>query len=236
MKRFVSLTVSLTLIAGLAIVSPGLAEHSSDQYSNSANIVSVELVGKKPIPTMVTWVQSENAEDGDVVLDHFEVVVLDEDDIEIGRISVASDTYSLELNKKNIPQMKVFSQYKVQVDEVYTDSTISEGYDEYFYTAPPKLKNVRVVDKEIANDELNITLKWREPTNLVDESLYYDYKISNVGEPDELILEDDEYSSSNRIFIYDLPIKSMQIQVRARDNHHAGQWSAWKKFNAVVAE
>lgn len=237
MKHRLSFLFSFVVVVGLSFGLPSLANHSSDQYSTKAHVISVERAGDKPIPTIVTWVQSSDAEDGDeVVLDHFEVVLL-EDSIEIGRVSVDPDAYTLELNKKNIPGMKVYTDYEVQVDEMYMDGTSSEGYDTALLTAPPKLKNVRVANKEIENDELTITLKWRQPVNLKGESLYYDYKISNLGEPDQLIDEGSGFGDIHSIDIYDLPLKSMQIRVRARDNSNGeGQWSAWKKFHSSEAE
>jgi hypothetical protein len=220
----------------IAISQPAQAT----QYSFAANVENTEQAGKKPIPTLVTWVQSAAAEDGDVMLDHFEVVLIEADTEEtVGTVTAAVGATSVTLSKANLPEMKVYTKYNVRVDEYYTDDTMSEGYDATFYTAPPRLKNVRVKDKTLEDDgDMTVTLKWRMPTNLRGDYLYYDYKITYPGNTAELVVEDYTWGADvNSATISNLPARKLQIQVRARDdNYGSGQWSAWKKFNAPVAE
>lgn len=237
MNNSVKALFGSSLLLAIAVwVSPVQAT----QYSFVANVESAEKSGKKPIPTTITWVQSAAAEDGDVTLDHFEVVLIESDtDTEVGSVTVAAGESSIELNKTNIPDMKVFTKYSVRVDEYYTDDTMSEGYDATFYTAPPKLTKVRVKNKTLEDDgDMTITLKWRMPTNLRDEYVYYDYKITYPGNTDELVVEDYEWGLDvNSTIISNLPARKLQIQVRARtDAHGSGQWSAWKIFNAPISE
>lgn len=228
---------SAILVGVLAIVPSVQASHSDDQYSFVANVVSMERTSTKPIPTEITWVESEAAEDGDVILDHFEVV-LEENDIEVDRVTVAATDRSVILSKTNIPDMKSFTTYEVHVDEHYTDAAIEEGFDKTFYTAPPKLKNIRVKNKQFETDgDVSITLKWRQPTNLRGEYVYYDFKITKPDKPGKLVYEDYGWGDINSIEIGNLPAKKMQIQVRARtDNNGTGRWSDWKKFSAPLAE
>lgn len=224
------------VLAALVLVSPTQAT----QYSNVANVENVEKSGKKPIPTTVTWIQSEAAESGDVILDHFEVVLVEYDtEEEVGSVSVAADATAVELNKTNIPNMKVYTHYNVRVDEYYTDDTSSEGFDSSLYTAPPKLKNVRVSNKTLEEDgDMTVVLKWRMPTNLRGDYLYYDYKITYPNDKSNLVVEDYAWGADvNSATISNLPARKLQIQVRARDDSYgSGQWSAWKKFNAPVVE
>lgn len=234
-------TLKILLISGsLLIVMMFITPAHATQYSYSANVESVELSGNKPIPTTVTWVQSAAAENGDVTLDHFTVVLVEYDtDEEVGSIDAAPGETSIELNKINLPGMKVFTHYLVRVDEYYTDDTSSEGYDADFYTAPPKLKNIRVKNKILEDDgDMTITLKWRLPTNLRGEYMYFDYKISYQNKPSSLVVEDAVFDAdTNSATISNLPARKLQIRVRARDNNYGtGQWSAWKKFNAPVSE
>ena len=230
-----SFIASGVLLAVLLAVSPVQA-----QYDSAASIESVEKSGKKPIPTTVTWVQSGYAEDGLVTLDHFEVVLVESaTDTEIGTVTAAAGETSVELNKTNIPDMKVYTQYSVQVDEYYTNDTMSEGFDETFYTAPPKLKNIRVKNKTLEEDgDMSMLLKWRMPTNLAGDYVYYDYKITYPDKPSRLVAEDYDWGRDiNSTTISNLPGRKLQIKVRARDDSHgSGQWSAWKKFSAPVAE
>lgn len=233
MQRLLYLVSMPLILGGLFFTRGVLADHSSDQYSFVSAITSVERVGKKPIRTKITWLESLAAENGDVTLDHFEVVVLKED-TEVGRISVALDQRNVEINKKKISGMKVFTLYDVRVDEIYVDGTSSEGFEESLYTGPPKLENLKVVKKEIDDEgDMTITVKWIQPTNVKGEYVYYDYKLANVGEPDEIIDEGYDFGDLNKITIEDLPAKKMQIRVRVRDSNYGnGQWSSWKVFNA----
>lgn len=237
MKQMIkSFIASGVVLALLMVVSPAQA----DQYTFVANVESAEKTGKKPIPTTITWIQSAAAEDGDVILDHFEVVLVEVDtDEEVGRVTAAVGETSVELNKTNIPDMKVYTYYSVRVDEYYTDDTMSEGYDLKFYTAPPKLKNIRVKNKTLEEDgDVSILLKWRMPTNLAGDYIYYDYKITYPDKPSRLVAEDYDWGRDiNSTTISNLPARKLQIKVRARDdNYGSGQWSAWKKFSAPVVE
>lgn len=230
-----TLGLALSLTPVLAISTPNA---SSDQYTYSAAIISVEQVGSKPIPTEVTWVESITAEEGtDVTLDHFTVVVL-EDDEEIASIDVTSDQRSLILNKSNVEGMKVYSRYTVRVDEHYTDTSFEEGFEEAFYTAPPKLKNLRVKNKTLVDGEMTVTLKWRQPTNFGDDYIYYDYKIVRANNDAALVKEDYEWGTDvNSTEITGLPLRKLKVRVRARDDYHgAGPWSSWKTFQSVSAE
>ncbi|EKD42915.1 MAG: hypothetical protein ACD_72C00534G0004 [uncultured bacterium] len=229
---FRNLTAAGLVLAVLITVNPV----NATQYTFAAGIETMEKSGKKPIPTTITWLQSQNAKDGDVIIDHSTVVLVEADtDEEIGSVDVAATATSIELNKTNVPEMKVFTHYEVRVDEYYTDGDSSKGYSSSFYTAPPKLKNLRVKDKTIESDgDMTVTLKWRVPTNLRSEYLYYDYKISRAKDAGALVLEDYTYGSDvNSVEINNLPVRKLQIQVRARKGSDCtGQWSAWKKFNA----
>lgn len=230
---YIQIAVCITL---LSITPSAQAEHSDDQYSFVANVVSTELTSTKPIPTEVTWVESEAAEEGTVELDHFAVVLEDENDLEVGRVEASTDDRSVVLSKANIPDMKVFTSYQVHVDEYYTDDTFEEGFDTTFYTAPPKLKNVRVKNKTLEDDgDVSIVLKWRQPVNLKGEYIYYDYKITKVNKPGKLVYEENGWGDINSIEIGNLPAQKLQIRVRARTNNNGtGPWSAWKKFSAPV--
>jgi len=223
-------------VAALGIVSGTQASHSDDQYSFVANVVSALRTGSKPIPTEVTWVESEAVEDGDVILDHFEVVLEDETDVEIGRIEASTSDRSVVLSKTNLPDMKVFTTYQVHVDEYYTDGSSEEGFDYAFSTAPPKLKKVRVKNKTLETDgDVSILLKWRQPVNLKGEYVYYDYKIVKTNTKKSLVYEDYAWGDINSATIGNLPARKLQIRVRARtDNNGSGQWSAWKKFSAPI--
>lgn len=234
-------TLKLLLAGGSLFVSMMLfTPAQATQYSSAANVESAELAGNKPIPTIVTWIQSAAAENGDVILDHFTVVLVEHDtDEEVGSLEVAPGESSIELNKTNLPGMKVYTHYSVRVDEYYTDGTMSDGFDSDFYTAPPKLKNIRIKNKTLEEDgDMSIMLKWRMPTNLVGDYIYYDYKITYPNKPARLVVEDYAWGADvNSVTISNLPARKLQIRVRARDDSYgSGQWSAWQKFNAPISE
>ena len=225
-----------SIIGVLSVVAPSAAT----QYSNVSNIDSTEAASAKPVPTTVTWIASEQAEDGTKTLDHFVVVVEDDASAEIAAITVTDTTArSITLTKSNVPDMKVYSTYTVRVDEYYTDEESSEGFDDTFYTRPPKLKKVRVTDKALEDDgDMTVTVKWRQPVNLRDSYLYYDYKVVYPNDESRLVADDYNWGSDiNSATIADLPTRSLKVKVRARDDQYGtGQWSAWKKFNAPATE
>lgn len=225
-----------SVLGVLSVVTPSVAT----QYSFASNIDSTEAASAKPIPTTVTWVVSEQAEDGTMTLDRFVVVVLDDTSAEIAAITVTDTTKrSITLTKTNVPDLKVYSVYTVRVDEYYTDDTSSEGYDGTFYTRPPKLKKVRVTDKTLEDDgDMTVTVKWRQPVNLRDAYIYYDYKVVYPKNNSRLVADDYNWGSDvNSATITDLPTRTLKVKVRARDDQYGtGQWSAWKKFNALQTE
>lgn len=232
--KYLFYTSSLVFVGLAALVPTAKASHSDDQYSFVANVVSAERTGTKPVPTEITWVESTAAEDGDVTLDHFEVVLEDSTEAEVGRVEVSAEDRSVVLNKENIPDMKVFTTYQVHVDEYYTDDNSEEGFDYTFYTAPPKLKDVRVKNKTLETDgDVSILLKWRQPVNLKGEYVYYDYKVVKANKKASLVYEDYAWGDINSATITNLPARTLKIKVRARTNNNGnGQWSAWKKFYA----
>ncbi|MBI4407712.1 MAG: hypothetical protein HY565_04420 [Candidatus Kerfeldbacteria bacterium] len=225
-----------SLLGVLSVVTPSVAT----QYSQASNIDSTEPASSKPVPTTVTWIASEQAEDGTMTLDHFVVVVMDDTDAELAALTVTDTSQrSITLTKTNVPDLKVYSAYTVRVDEYYTDDTSSEGFDGTFYTRPPKLKKVRVTDKTFEDDgDMTVTVKWRQPVNLRDSYIYYDYKVVYPNDNSRLVADDYNWGSDvNSATIADLPARSLKVKVRARDDQYGtGQWSAWKKFNAPAAE
>lgn len=241
MKALQRISFSLIGIALLVIpVMTARAAEVATQYSMSSNIDSIEAAGSKPIPTTVTWIASEQAENGDKTLDHFVVVVIDDNDAEIASI-IVTDTSdrNITLTKDNVEGMKVYSRYIVRVDEYYTDDDSSEGFDDAFYTRPPKLKNVRVKNKTLEEDgDMTVTVKWRQPVNLRDEYVYYDYKVVYPNNNSRLVADDYEWGNEvNSATITDLPARKLKVKVRARDDQYGtGQWSKWKTFNAPISE
>lgn len=225
--------IGSSLVLSLGLVGMASASHDSDQYSYAAAVTEVERAGAKAIPTNVTWVESVSAEDGTLILDHFEVILL-ENSTEVGRASATADVRTITLNKGNIPDMKSFKDYFVRVDEFYTDDTSSEGVTAYLYTAPPKLKDVKVKNKDLDGDgRLSLTVKWDQPTSLRNNNVYYDYKITNKGNASKLVEEGYDWGDIYKINIDDLPAKTMQIKVRARtDDNGNGQWSKWVEFHS----
>lgn len=228
---------TILMVAPLGMVQ---AFHPTTQYSFSSNIDSAEPASNKPVPTTITWVASEQAEDGSKTLDHFVVVLLDESSAELAELTVTDTTArSITLNRENVPDMKVFSRYTVRVDEYYTDGESSEGFDEAFYTRPPKLKNVRVTDKSLdSNNGMSVTVRWRQPVNLRDEYVYYDYKIVRPNNESRLVADDYNWGADVKsATVTGLPARTLKVKVRARhDSYGSGQWSAWKTFNAPVIE
>ncbi len=225
-----------SIIGVLSVVAPSAAT----QYSNVSNIDSAEAASSKPVPTTITWIASMQAEDGTKTLDHVVVVLVDDTDAEIAAITVTDTTArSITLNKDNVPAMKVYSYYTVRVDEYYTDGDSSEGLEDVFYTRPPKLKYLRVKNKTLEEDgDMTVTVKWRQPVNLRDSYIYYDYKVVYPNDNSRLVADDYNWGSDvNSATIADLPARSLKVKVRARDDQYGtGQWSAWKTFNAPEAE
>lgn len=223
-------------------LSNAVAVTPADQYSFSSYVETAEAASSKPIPTTITWTASEQAEDttDGNTLDHFVVVVTNDTDSELASITVSDiTTRSITLNKDNVPGIKAASRYTVRVDEYYSDDDTSEGFDSTFYTRPPKLKNLRVKDKTLeADGDATVTLKWRQPVNLIDEYVYYDYKVVYPKNESRLVTDGYEWGSDvNSAVISNLPARTLKVKVRARsDSFGTGKWSAWKTFSAPVAE
>lgn len=235
--------ISFSLIGVALLVVPVMAARAVEvatQYSTRSNIDSIEAANSKPIPTTVTWIASEQAENGDKTLDHFEVVVIDDTEAELASIDVTDITdRTITLTKDNVEGMKVFSSYGVRVDEYYTDGDSSEGFDDTFYTRPPKLKNIRVKNKTLEDDgDMTVTVKWRQPVNLRDEYVYYDYKVVYPKNNSRLVADDYEWGNDvNSATISNLPARKLKVKIRARHSQYGtGQWSKWKTFNAPISE
>ncbi len=207
---------------------------------NSPEIGTAERVGKKPIPTLVTWTQSDKADTGEVTVDHFEVLVTDSSGVELARVEVPAGTFSVELNKTTVPDLKVYSRYVIEIFEVRTDGTEEDSFTEDFHTGPPKLKNIRVTDKANEFDgSVSAVLRWRQPTTLKGNYLTYEYKVALKKNKKNLVLDDSEYGDMKSLALKDLPHKRLQVKVRAvgsSSTYGTGQWSAWKEFNTPPAD
>ncbi|MBI2415690.1 MAG: fibronectin type III domain-containing protein [Candidatus Kerfeldbacteria bacterium] len=235
MRRF----VMFSLLVSLMIVVPTMAVRAHDlSFTTSPEVLSTERVGTKPVPTLITWAQSGNADDGTVMVDHFEVVVEDDNNIEMGRVTVAADQFSVEINKTNLPELKVYERYHVYIVEVHTDATEYEGYDESFYTGVPKLENLRVKNKVSELDgTVSVTLKWRKPTALNGEYVTYEYKVALKKNASSLVKESSDFGDLNSTDITGLPHKKLRVKVRGTDtNYGTGEWSAWKTFSTPAAD
>lgn len=226
----------MALITSLVFVPVVSVNAATPAFTNQPAISSAEREGNRPLPVQISWESSGRVADGDEVLDHYNVVIKNNSGSEICSLEINPDEVGVVITKTLCGSLyKVYKKYTVYLSEVRVGDEETNASSKKFYTGPPKLRNVRMRNKELQSDgTVNATIKWRKPTALNGVSIKYAYKISRRNNKTSLIKSDYQYGDINSIDVTGLPQRKMRIKVRAEGSSTSygnGRWSDVKFFN-----
>lgn len=230
-----SLTPKLIVLSMVALcVSLFMPLFVAQASTYQPTITSIDQVkAKSPVPHDVNWTISQQAEDGDKTIDHFQLTVTTvESDTTVCTIDdITADALTYRLSADTCTDLDVFNYYTVELLEVYDDDTESNEDTETFRTKPPKPKSLRIKDKQ-AN---SVRVRFKRGVQIAGEYLYIDYKVSRKNKPGSIVENGSVYSDDNYVDIDGLPAnKALQVRVRFRSSSYGNSpWSAWKKFKTL---